>query len=335
MKNIALDISNIISDYRDGEFGLLDVNHVLKWVYQFEESDREVVLLETKHILERNYITRENFNQFISGLSKNQNLVGSCPKEFWSKVSILEIQQHGNSQNELNILLKKIIFNEHNVNVSVNNSNIKTFIYLDDFLFSGNRFVNDISRWLESCPDKCQLFVISIGWYEFGKWQTETKLRELLKRIGKNVDIQYLSYKDFRLENRLAHKSYSHVLWPIENVKNDLLISGYITKKNCTPKYRIENEVENNVFSIQRRSQFELAMLRAGIKILSFCNETSAVVKPLGYGGFDFGFGSTVFTFRNCPNNNPLAYWWGNPNADKSHPFSKWYPLMQRKTYYL
>jgi hypothetical protein len=34
------------------------------------------------------------------------------------------------------------------------------------------------------------------------------------------------------------------------------------------------------------------------------------------------GFGSTLVTFRNCPNNCPLAFWAGYP----------WYPLFQRKT---
>jgi hypothetical protein len=33
------------------------------------------------------------------------------------------------------------------------------------------------------------------------------------------------------------------------------------------------------------------------------------------------GFGSTIVTFRNCPNNAPLAFWAGDP----------WYPLFPRK----
>ena len=34
------------------------------------------------------------------------------------------------------------------------------------------------------------------------------------------------------------------------------------------------------------------------------------------------GFGSLVVTFRNCPNNAPLALWAGDP----------WYPLFPRRT---
>jgi hypothetical protein len=34
------------------------------------------------------------------------------------------------------------------------------------------------------------------------------------------------------------------------------------------------------------------------------------------------GFGSLIVTFRNCPNNTPLALWAGDP----------WYPLFPRIT---
>ena len=51
--------------------------------------------------------------------------------------------------------------------------------------------------------------------------------------------------------------------------------------------------------------------------------------KPLGISSFPgFGFGALLFSYRNCPNNTPLAFWWGDWNGN-----STWYPLFQRKTY--
>ncbi|MPM99118.1 hypothetical protein SDC9_146309 [bioreactor metagenome] len=51
--------------------------------------------------------------------------------------------------------------------------------------------------------------------------------------------------------------------------------------------------------------------------------------------GFDnrisFGFGAFFSTYMNMSNNCPLAFWWGDSNADPWHPFSKWYPLIPRK----
>jgi hypothetical protein len=74
-------------------------------------------------------------------------------------------------------------------------------------------------------------------------------------------------------------------------------------------------------------------MVLAGVRIRSFSQNPSAALRPLGFGHFGLGFGSTIVTFRNCPNNAPLALWWGDPKASAAHPFNKWYPLFQRKTY--
>ncbi|MCZ2075826.1 MAG: hypothetical protein LC130_12610 [Bryobacterales bacterium] len=45
--------------------------------------------------------------------------------------------------------------------------------------------------------------------------------------------------------------------------------------------------------------------------------------RPLGYAALKtLGFGATVVTYRNYPNNCPLGLWAGSP----------WYPLFRRKT---
>jgi hypothetical protein len=69
------------------------------------------------------------------------------------------------------------------------------------------------------------------------------------------------------------------------------------------------------------------------LRIRSFSQNPSPSLRPLGFGPFGVGFGSLFVTYRNCPNNAPLALWWGDPDADPSHPFSKWRPLVPRKTY--
>ena len=94
------------------------------------------------------------------------------------------------------------------------------------------------------------------------------------------------------------------------------------------------------ILNIQRngRSQAEMRMLfgeilkeRYGLNIDH--GGPSEMLKPLGYSLFDPGFGSMFVTYRNCPNNCPLALWYGNPEYPSNHPFSRWYPLFPRKTY--
>jgi len=60
----------------------------------------------------------------------------------------------------------------------------------------------------------------------------------------------------------------------------------------------------------------------------------SEVLKPLGFTKFDgLGFGGTTFTYRNCPNNAPLAFWWGDYEPTGVPALDCWYPLMKRIGY--
>ena len=70
----------------------------------------------------------------------------------------------------------------------------------------------------------------------------------------------------------------------------------------------------------------------AGAKIRAMAENPNPSMRPLGYSPFGVGFGSMIATYRNCPNNCPLAIWWGNPKATAGA--LHWYPLLQRETYY-
>lgn len=83
--------------------------------------------------------------------------------------------------------------------------------------------------------------------------------------------------------------------------------------------------LRNNIFSSENgRQLLEKELLLAGVRIRSFCANPSQSMRPLGFGSFNIGFGSTIVTYRNCPNNCPLALWWGDPNASPYHPFNHW-----------
>src|SRR5690606_18685353 len=93
-------------------------------------------------------------------------------------------------------------------------------------------------------------------------------------------------------------------------------------------------KTEHPVFSGEDgRQLLEREMLIAGVRIRGFAANPKDIVRPLGYGPFSLGFGATVVTYRNCPNNCPLAWWWGDPSQPSHSPLSKWYPLFPRKVY--
>jgi hypothetical protein len=71
------------------------------------------------------------------------------------------------------------------------------------------------------------------------------------------------------------------------------------------------------------RQLLEQEFLKAGARIRMMCPNLNVNQRPLGNTLLDtLGFGSMIVTFRNCPNNAPLALWVGHP----------WYPLFPRAT---
>ena len=95
--------------------------------------------------------------------------------------------------------------------------------------------------------------------------------------------------------------------------------AGYPPEKRAkggTPK--------DSVFSGEEgRALLERVFLESGVRIRSICPHLKETARPLGFSLLKtLGFGATVITYRNCPNNCPLALWAGDP----------WYPLFRRKT---
>jgi hypothetical protein len=71
------------------------------------------------------------------------------------------------------------------------------------------------------------------------------------------------------------------------------------------------------------RYLLEEQFLIAGVKIRNMCPNLPLAARPLGHMNLvTLGFGSLIVTYRNCPNNAPLALWARDP----------WYPLFSRTT---
>ena len=125
------------------------------------------------------------------------------------------------------------------------------------------------------------------------------------------------------------------MLWPA-SIPDDAALTAYIAEEQRFPFEPRQPGArwEHDVFSSEQgRQLLEREFLLAGMRIRSFCQNPNPAMRPLGFSAFGVGFGSLIVTFRNCPNNSPLALWWGDPSALPNHPFSRWRPLFPRKTY--
>jgi hypothetical protein len=91
---------------------------------------------------------------------------------------------------------------------------------------------------------------------------------------------------------------------------------------------RGKNETNTSGFftSEENRNLLEQTLWNTGLHIRGIAPNLKDTHRPLGYTSKNsnnkLGFGSLVVTYRNCPNNCPLAYWVGDP----------WHPLFPRKT---
>jgi len=206
------------------------------------------------------------------------------------------------------------------------------YIYIDDVMFSGNRVGNDLAKWIdEDAPKKATVHVIVVAIHTGGEYLVGKKLKAAVTASDKDIQIKY--WRVMNIENRRAYRNDSEVLWPVET-PDDPDVQQYAELPQKFPfEPRTPGGSLGPFSSEEGRQLLEREFLIAGVTIRNFSRNPKDILRPLGFSPFGLGFGSIIVTFRNCPNNCPLALWWGDPDADPEHPFSKWYPLLPRKTY--
>lgn len=330
---LLASIANTIKNYREGEIAQLTPDHVDRWVYQFDGTVQIPLLHELDPVLKKTYFSKSYVIRFFENLIENEKLVGDKPHDFWQNATILNIQQRGHSQTEIRELFGEALKRKYGLNIDECGSRDGVFIYLDDALFTGTRIGADVSDWITKGPDKATLHIIVIASHRLGEWQCTERLNEVALEAQKEIDLHL--WASIRLENRKFRRDRSEVLWPTA-LPNDDDLQNYVQSETRFPfePRPPGGRLRKNIFSSENgRQLLEKELLLAGVRIRAFCANPSQAMRPLGFGPFGVGFGSTIVTYRNCPNNCPLALWWGDPDALSSHPFSKWYPLLPRKTH--
>lgn len=330
LESIALTIA----DYRSGEVDAPTPDHVDRWINQFEAAVQVPMLREMAHVLKQTYFSKSTVSKFFAHQITHKALAGDNPCAFWRAAHVLDIQQHGHSQSEIRELFGEAL--KETCDLAIDNCGEAggAFIYLDDTLFSGSRIGNDLSSWIEGeAPAKTTVHVLVIAAHRFGEWKCAGRLRDAAREAAKDLDFKF--WAALRVENRRAYRNRSEVLWPAA-IPDDAGLKAYMAEEQKFPfEPRQPGGVpEHPVFSSDEgRQLLERELLLAGLRIRSFSQNPSRALRPLGFSPFGLGFGSLIATYRNCPNNTPLALWWGDPDAAPGHPFANWYPLLPRKTY--
>lgn len=316
LENLAYELATLIFDYEMNSRN--DSEHVLKWVNQFKDHDRVFILEQTIHLMKESYYSFERYNSIIEQFffsDITEDILNSIEDD-----SFLDIQTKGSSQNNLLKLVGNVFKDRYGINIRINAPNCNEFHYIDDFSFTGDRAINDLREWIiNHAPHEAVIYIYFIGSHKYGDYVLDRELNSIIRDSRKNITFEIYSWKEYK--NDKMNMNRSDVFWVKD--RNNINRSGF--------------EEGSFIFSNSNdRDRFENILYEAGEHIISLCDNPSRVMKPMGYSRIlgSAGFGGTIFSYRNCPNTVPLAFWWGNPKADIKSPLSKWYPLFIRKTYY-
>jgi len=324
--DLVASIANTIQDYRGGSLPRPIPDHVEHWVQQFDAAVQLPILQEIDHVLKNIYFSKEKVCQFMRAAIDTQQLTGPNPQQFWRNAKFLDIQGGGNSQTELLTLFSEQLIARFGFGISDCGQGDDVFVYLDDGIFTGNRVWRDLENWVRNeAPARATVHVICIAMHRGGQHYAQGRIQAAIGETGKSIDISDGNWwSAVSLEDRRYYNYSCDVLRPTA-IPNDPAVQAYVAAMRYQPTLRTAgNPGAANLFSSDTaKILLEQEFLKAGVHIRQICPNLGATQRPLGHMTLEtLGFGSLIVTYRNCPNNAPLAFWVDAP----------WYPLFPRTT---
>lgn len=295
--------------------------HVERWISQFPTDVQAPILDELLYVLKRTYIPEGHFDTFFRNVITYKGL--GDPTAYWRGVRFLKLQEAGNSQKDLLAKFDRILRETCGLSVDECGHPATRFAYVDDALFSGGRIKSDLIKWIHSdAPPNAQVDVLVMLRHTQGSFFAEADIAKAAESTKKHIAIRFPH--SHILEDRKARTNVSDVLRPT-SIPSDRGVLNYVSSLRADLKLRAPGSVGGAGFfsSETGRSLLEQEFLKAGVLVREVCPLLKPHLRPLGCTvQHMLGFGSTIVTYRNCPNNAPLALWAGHP----------WVPLFPRET---
>ena len=326
--NLLQSVANTIATYKAGEIAVPTPAHVHRWVSQF--GQQLPFLREFDHVLKASFYTEQRIRNFLHTLAHDAGVAGPNPAAYWASAHFLRVQKNGGSQRDMLRLFGETLYQQFGIDLNACGQPGGDYIYLDDAVFSGSRVSNDLEPWIRQAPATARVRVIVGVLHHGGFFQSQQNLNAIIKSLGKNITLEF--WRETELESRKYYRNTSQVLWPAV-IPNTPEVTAYMAKPTKFPfDQRIVVAPHQSPFSSEAgRQVLEEEFFIAGAKIIDGIGNPKPVIRPLGFSFFGIGFGAMTVTYRNCPNNCPLAMWWGDPEATSGALC--WYPLLPRDTY--
>lgn len=335
-------IAEKIRDFQaDSNYGKpYDAAHVDTWIRQFDEADREAILMETDHLLEENYMSRKKIEKFFDSIWNTKEIFGEKPFKTLNRAQFLDIQRKGSSQKRLVKLMEEYYHSSKGIVINrINHKSVDRYFYLDDCMYTGMTLLKDIGTWIQSDEphEGAELDIIFLGLYDGNFPYVKKRLDEIC--AGKKIIPKIYLLKEYH--NVIGDPPYD-VLWPRYDAE-DPYVKQYLDyvdslrekyhKKGLTFRAYIDGEPQSRLFtSVESRDILERALLQKGAYICSLPSTPNERLKPMGYNHtISLGYGAFFATCYNISNNCPLAFWWGTTAKERKGTLGKWYPLLSRE----
>ena len=288
----------------------MSTDHVHRWLAQFPADTRVPVLAALVPTLTRTYFSRKRIEAVVRALAATGLDPAVAPAHFWSTVGGLELGVPGHSQEYLYALLRAEVGRQHGIELASGSGG--EFLLLDDHLFSGTCAVETLRDWLlDPRVDQRRVHLVFLAAHSFGLARAHRALSRAAADAGKDVRLCW--WHELRIEDH-PRSGRSDVLRPLRPPP-----AGAPARWPAMDLGPADQPALADVF------------LAAGQEIKQSIVDPAFYVRPLGYQGIDsFGFGTTVMTYRGCPNHAPLALWFGDPGGRAGPPWDVWYPLLPR-----
>ena len=345
------ELASIIKDFRKDELDFnLDEAHITRWINQFPNDVKDIILSETVFVFSSWYYNHAKiedfFNSVVDCLCKKYGF--ETAYNLCKHTSFVNVQKTGQSQKRLHHMLRSQLYEQYQITLRSDVSNeISHYVYIDDGLYTGSRARKDLKELIPKLPPKSNLYVFYIFAGTSGLNYTERELASLAKECS--ITIAY--HSKCRLENNKTiitryeddtqideYVCSQRCLWPDIELRNNDAVKAYegflltLGDKHKKKLYRATPwKADSGIFSCtENRKIVEYEFLLKGIDIAHRASANKGLY-PLGYNLWpSFGFGSFCASDLNISNTCPLVLWWGNTEV-RGNVLDSWYPLLPRR----
>lgn len=338
MDELAIQIYNVIKDYRNDDGIHISKDDIVEWASQFD-GEAEFVLAELAHLIPQIYFSKERVRTCLrSNLNQLYKLYKYTNVEtFLEDLSFIHMQGIDKSQTVLLDMIDDIVYQETGKHLDEYEHRRKSlFVYVDDVLASGGTIGRDIVNWLSEetriadvCNGQMRLVVMLLCVHSWGLGFQQYRIMKSFPGYDTRKIVWGWNYE---IQNHLKLNAQSlNIAIPVNDQPID--VRNYLSTLSATKyeeyAYRDACQPENETFftSPENRIRYENILLTKGIEIIKRMKSPGANVRPLGFINPNYktyGLGTHFFTWRNIPNNSPLVFWWDIPEHG-------WKPLFPPK----